>query len=70
MQFTDGICPDPPKIKIPKGWPWPEPDPRWSAIELAAGAEIFINVSAQSILKNVYQAAAAKIIETASGRIQ
>ena len=72
IQFTDGICPDPPKIKIPKGWPWPEPepDPRWNAIELAAVAEIFINVSAQSILENVYQTAAAKIIETASGRIQ
>lgn len=71
MQFTDGICPDPPKIKIPKGWPWPEPDPdpRWSAIELAVVAEVFINASTQSNLKNVYQTAATKMIETASGRI-
>ncbi|WP_114789838.1 hypothetical protein U0035_10960 [Niabella yanshanensis] len=72
MQFADGICPDPPKIKIPKGWPWPQPDPdpRWNAPELAAVAEIFIKVSAQSTLKNVYQTASEKIIETASNRIQ
>lgn len=70
IQFTDSICPDPPKIKIPKRWPpEPDPDPRWSALELAAIAEVFVTESLQSHLKSSYQAAASKIIDVASGRV-
>lgn len=48
-KFVDDICPERPKIKIPKKrWPipWPpepEPDPRWSGFELAVIGTIFQN---------------------------
>lgn len=70
-QFVDEICGTRPKIKIPPGWPWiwpqpePEPDPRWQILELTTIAEVLIAASLHSNLKDTYQKADSKIIDTA-----
>ncbi|MEJ7912922.1 MAG: hypothetical protein WKF70_07190, partial [Chitinophagaceae bacterium] len=45
-KFVDDICPTPPVIKVPKKGPWPpdpEPDPRWSGLDLAIMGTLFQN---------------------------
>lgn len=42
-RFVDDICLIPAKIKLPKWWgPWPpDPDPRWTGLELAVIGTLF-----------------------------
>lgn len=72
-EVMDGICPDPPKIKIPKrGWPWPpdpDPDPRWSAIELITVAECFLNASVNGNYSDSFASAASQLADVAKERM-
>lgn len=73
-RFTDDLCPDPPKIKIPKG-PWPpdpDPDPRWSAAELTVIGLAIQQAAGTFNDADVQQAVADagnKILETAFERM-
>jgi hypothetical protein len=74
-RFTDDLCPDPPKIKIPKG-PWPDPDPdpdpSWGASELMviglAVQQAAASFADEDVQKSVSEAGD-KIMETAVSRI-
>jgi hypothetical protein len=73
--FSDSICPDPPKIKIPKKGPWPpepDPDPSWKAAELMivgiAVQDAAVYFADADVQKSVQQAAAT-IMETAVERM-
>lgn len=73
-RFVDDLCPNPPKIKKPKGPypPDPDPHPEWSAIELAVVALEFQQVAAATDNKNLQQiflAAGEKLLETGMERL-
>jgi hypothetical protein len=72
-RFSDELCPEPPKIKIPKGpWPDPEPDERWGASELMviglAVQQAAVSFADGEVQKS-FNEASNKIMETAVSRL-
>lgn len=77
-KFVDDICPDPPTIKIPKKrwpFPWPpdpNPDPRWTGLELAVIGTIFQNearLAGHDGIQRALNEAAEKLFEVAVSRM-
>jgi len=72
-RFVDDLCPDPPIIKLPKRkWPFPpDPDPRWTGLELAVIGTHFLReamLTGNKGLQKALNKAGEKIMDTAVSR--